>query len=348
MESVANDRFDEPFPTPIRHHPDTRSRHDDWRRRRRPPVGRWRKPWWKRTVSLAESLPHHGGRSSVGRASGCGPECRGFDSRRSPQCKQLGAVTPAPTLRAPVAPLAQRQSNGLLIRRFRVRNPGGAPPHEEGRTVLLVRVRACARSVTFCPVAPERATRMMLSWHRHGRRCTTYQRSPTFSRGSNGGASRCSGGAPAPASWPRSAGPPPCPCWRSLHMWHLPAIEPTPSSPSPPSRPSPQSFGAWWSCAWRRVGPMRTPLALQAEPRWSSVWRRPSLRSALRSPPMASQRRWQPSCCPPLASPDTPSSCAPARARRVAADVAQGTSTDLPTTRRSTWSRSAVATSSKR
>lgn len=26
----------------------------------------------------------YGGRSSVGRASGCGPECRGFEPRRSP------------------------------------------------------------------------------------------------------------------------------------------------------------------------------------------------------------------------------------------------------------------------
>ena len=31
------------------------------------------------------------------------------------------------TLRPRIAPLAQRQSNGLLIRRFWVRNPGGAP-----------------------------------------------------------------------------------------------------------------------------------------------------------------------------------------------------------------------------
>ena len=30
---------------------------------------------------------HHGGRSSVGRAPGCGPGCRGFDPRRSPQLK---------------------------------------------------------------------------------------------------------------------------------------------------------------------------------------------------------------------------------------------------------------------
>ncbi len=27
----------------------------------------------------------YGGRSSVGRASGCGPECRGFEPHRSPQ-----------------------------------------------------------------------------------------------------------------------------------------------------------------------------------------------------------------------------------------------------------------------
>jgi hypothetical protein len=27
----------------------------------------------------------HGGRSSAGRALGCGPRCRGFEPRRSPQ-----------------------------------------------------------------------------------------------------------------------------------------------------------------------------------------------------------------------------------------------------------------------
>ena len=35
----------------------------------------------------------YGGRSSVGRASGCGPECRAFDPRRSPQILWWGATT---------------------------------------------------------------------------------------------------------------------------------------------------------------------------------------------------------------------------------------------------------------
>ena len=57
---------------------------------------------------------------------------RGFEPRRSPQSSSSGG-TPVPADAARVlasargdAPLAQRQSNGLLIRRFWVRNPGGA------------------------------------------------------------------------------------------------------------------------------------------------------------------------------------------------------------------------------
>jgi hypothetical protein len=34
---------------------------------------------------ISDVLLHYGGRSSVGRASGCGPECRGFEPHRSPQ-----------------------------------------------------------------------------------------------------------------------------------------------------------------------------------------------------------------------------------------------------------------------
>ena len=37
-------------------------------------------------MAFAVSLPQHkhGGRSSAGRAPGCGPGCRGFEPRRSP------------------------------------------------------------------------------------------------------------------------------------------------------------------------------------------------------------------------------------------------------------------------
>jgi hypothetical protein len=75
---------------------------------------------------------HLGGRSSIGRASGCGPEGRGFDPRRSPQAGALAGKRLANQGGSRLgfvvhAPLAQRQSNGLLIRRFWVRIPGGAP-----------------------------------------------------------------------------------------------------------------------------------------------------------------------------------------------------------------------------
>jgi hypothetical protein len=65
------------------------------------------------------------------RASGCGPEGRGFNSPRSPQpgrrlrCLARGSGECLGS-RLRHAPLAQWQSNGLLIRRFRVRIPGGA------------------------------------------------------------------------------------------------------------------------------------------------------------------------------------------------------------------------------
>ena len=43
----------------------------------------------------------------------------------------------APSTLLAAAPLAQRQSNGLLIRRFWVRNPGGAPHREAGQSHIL-------------------------------------------------------------------------------------------------------------------------------------------------------------------------------------------------------------------
>ncbi len=83
-----------------------------------------------------------GGRSSVGRAPGCGPGSRGFKSPRPPACERAGASC-QPSWRLAPARLAHCrnrlvwllagasssiwQSNGLLIRRFWVRVPGGAP-----------------------------------------------------------------------------------------------------------------------------------------------------------------------------------------------------------------------------
>ncbi len=90
----------------------------------------------------------HGGRSSAGRASVCGTEGRGFEPRRSPEkvmCAARWGGTHHERIfcsiqrpervqsRGYIAPLAQRQSNGLLIRRFWVRNPGGAPKKTQVR-----------------------------------------------------------------------------------------------------------------------------------------------------------------------------------------------------------------------
>src|SRR5206468_9375839 len=57
----------------------------------------------------------------------------GFESPRSPHY-----TAPLPSH----APLAQWQSNGLLIRRFWVRIPGGAPPNEQWdvRSAALYRI----------------------------------------------------------------------------------------------------------------------------------------------------------------------------------------------------------------
>jgi hypothetical protein len=38
---------------------------------------------------LFMTVLHDGGRSSVGRAPGCDPGCRGFESHRSPQSKLM-------------------------------------------------------------------------------------------------------------------------------------------------------------------------------------------------------------------------------------------------------------------
>src|SRR5207302_10777677 len=64
-------------------------------------------PYWSAdTVAVAQLV----------RAPGCGPGSRGFESPQPPQRLRSNGF----------APLAQRQSNGLLIRRFWVRIPGGA------------------------------------------------------------------------------------------------------------------------------------------------------------------------------------------------------------------------------
>ena len=66
------------------------------------------------------------------RAPGCDPGGRGFEPRRPP-CSPSGYGLHVPLVRGTTvrfqfhAPLAQWQSNGLLIRRFWVRIPGGAP-----------------------------------------------------------------------------------------------------------------------------------------------------------------------------------------------------------------------------
>ena len=77
--------------------------------------------------------------AQVVRAPGCGPGGWGFKSPRSPE-----------SLRFAVARLRRAsssiwQSNGLLIRRFRVRVPGGPPPRLAGPACDR---RRCARSPT--------------------------------------------------------------------------------------------------------------------------------------------------------------------------------------------------------
>jgi hypothetical protein len=49
-------------------------------------------PWAQEmgSIPIRETVPLlHGGRSSVGRAPGCGPGCRGFEPRRSPQPERV-------------------------------------------------------------------------------------------------------------------------------------------------------------------------------------------------------------------------------------------------------------------
>jgi hypothetical protein len=122
MESVVNRQSDNAIATP------------SVTIRRRcacaPDDHRCNKGWWNWYDDMAEYCPL-GGRSSVGRAPVCGTGGRGFEPRRSPQVAGGGRPFVPYTAAAPLwrsdAPLAQRQSNGLLIRRFWVRNPGGAP-----------------------------------------------------------------------------------------------------------------------------------------------------------------------------------------------------------------------------
>ena len=96
------------------------------------------KGWWKCQHDVAQYCLL-GGRSSVGRAPVCGTGGRGFEPRRSPQVAGGGRCFVPYTAAAPSrrgdAPLAQRQSNGLLIRRFWVRNPGGAPRMGRSETI---------------------------------------------------------------------------------------------------------------------------------------------------------------------------------------------------------------------
>ena len=121
MESVVNRRSDNAIAIPSV---------TIWRRCASGPDDRRRnKGWWNWHDDMAEYCPL-GGRSSVGRAPVCGTGGRGFEPRRSPQVagggRRFVPYTAAAPPRRSDAPLAQRQSNGLLIRRFWVRNPGGA------------------------------------------------------------------------------------------------------------------------------------------------------------------------------------------------------------------------------
>src|SRR5882757_9848181 len=50
------------------------------------------------------------------------------------------------------APLAQRQSNGLLIRRFWVRNPGGAPRSTGSDGILTEHSKSLGSLIHVCPI----------------------------------------------------------------------------------------------------------------------------------------------------------------------------------------------------
>ena len=140
MESVVNRRSDNAIAIPSV---------TIWRRCASGPDDRRRnKGWWNWHDDMAEYCPL-GGRSSVGRAPVCGTGGRGFEPRRSPQVAGGGRpfvpYTAAAPSRRSDAPLAQRQSNGLLIRRFWVRNPGGAPTN--------VRYGGIRKGALFCSSA---------------------------------------------------------------------------------------------------------------------------------------------------------------------------------------------------
>ena len=96
------------------------------------------------------------------RAPGCDPGGRGFEPRRPPSVLRATAVRPyhpGNYRRLQFhAPLAQRQSNGLLIRRFWVRIPGGAPRRHRTGEARIERPVPVYRCDPRSPWATSRAT----------------------------------------------------------------------------------------------------------------------------------------------------------------------------------------------